>query len=875
MSSNFQDGDLIEVNHIKQYSGEAYYSVASGGSTSSAYLATVTPPPLSAYPVGMVVHFKPNADNSASPTLNVNGLGAKAIVKNGFTPLAAADIKNGQVISLVYDGTNFQLVAASAGGSSSVAALNDLTDVTISSPATGQVLRKSAGDWVNSALQASDLPSHNHDGSQITTGQVAPARLSSNAPNSAQFLRGDGTWAPVSGGATNLDGLTDVTISTPTTGQFLRKSAGDWVNSAIQASDLPGSIDAANIGGGVVSNAEFATLDGVTSSIQTQLNGKAASSHTHAAADITSGQLGLARGGTGADLSATGGAGQVLKQSSPGGPVSVGALAAGDVPSGIDAAKIGGGAVSNAEFATLDGVSSSIQTQLNGKAASSHTHAAADITSGQLGLARGGTGADLSATGGAGQVLKQSSPGGPVSVGALAAGDVPSGIDAAKIGGGTVSNAEFAALDGVIANVQSQISGTRLVGGGANLLNVDQYSQRYLGLNPFKLGAGTGLSSASYQTPNVPGGLVYRMYGTGPAPTLSYIGSTFYTGLIPVDTQKTYSGRIWMSSSGGSACYCGVRCWSESGAVLGGGAYKYFVLGNVTPPSSGAWYEGLISGEGSNSYQFEVGTKFVDFVVLAGYGTPSGSWEAYFSVPEFVELPNNLGPGTKMQGTGGSGHFLTQSSLNGSIGSRVLAAGDLPSHTHSAADITSGVLATARLGTGIASTSTFLRGDGSWSSSGSIPIGMVAPFAGSTAPTGWLLCYGQNVSRATYSALRDVLNYAFGSGDGSTTFGLPDLRGRVVAGLNNMGGTGSSALNGQSWSSTLGQSGAGGSQSHTLSTSEMPSHNHSTISYGYFNAYVANQALNAVQNYSQGFTVTGSAGSGLSHNNVQPTMVLN
>ena len=782
MSSNFQDGDLIEVNHIKQYSGEAYYSVASGGSTSSAYLATVTPPPLSAYPVGMVVHFKPNADNSASPTLNVNGLGAKAIVKNGFTPLAAADIKNGQVISLVYDGTNFQLVAASAGGSSSVAALNDLTDVTISSPATGQVLRKSAGDWVNSALQASDLPSHNHDGSQITTGQVAPARLSSNAPNSAQFLRGDGTWAPVSGGATNLDGLTDVTISTPTTGQFLRKSAGDWVNSAIQASDLPGSIDAANIGGGVVSNAEFATLDGVTSSIQ---------------------------------------------------------------------------------------------TQLNGKAASSHTHAAADITSGQLGLARGGTGADLSATGGAGQVLKQSSPGGPVSVGALAAGDVPSGIDAAKIGGGTVSNAEFAALDGVIANVQSQISGTRLVGGGANLLNVDQYSQRYLGLNPFKLGAGTGLSSASYQTPNVPGGLVYRMYGTGPAPTLSYIGSTFYTGLIPVDTQKTYSGRIWMSSSGGSACYCGVRCWSESGAVLGGGAYKYFVLGNVTPPSSGAWYEGLISGEGSNSYQFEVGTKFVDFVVLAGYGTPSGSWEAYFSVPEFVELPNNLGPGTKMQGTGGSGHFLTQSSLNGSIGSRVLAAGDLPSHTHSAADITSGVLATARLGTGIASTSTFLRGDGSWSSSGSIPIGMVAPFAGSTAPTGWLLCYGQNVSRATYSALRDVLNYAFGSGDGSTTFGLPDLRGRVVAGLNNMGGTGSSALNGQSWSSTLGQSGAGGSQSHTLSTSEMPSHNHSTISYGYFNAYVANQALNAVQNYSQGFTVTGSAGSGLSHNNVQPTMVLN
>lgn len=116
MPIDFEDGDTILADHLKQYSGEAYYSEAEVGSTSSAYLATVTPAPLSGYPTGMVLNFMPNADNAAGPTLNVNGLGAKAIVKDGSTALAAADMKNGQVVSLVYDGTDFQLVSAPAAG---------------------------------------------------------------------------------------------------------------------------------------------------------------------------------------------------------------------------------------------------------------------------------------------------------------------------------------------------------------------------------------------------------------------------------------------------------------------------------------------------------------------------------------------------------------------------------------------------------------------------------------------------------------------------------------------------------------------------------------------------------------------------------------
>lgn len=65
-----------------------------------------------------------------------------------------------------------------------------------------------------------------------------------------------------------------------------------------------------------------------------------------------------------------------------------------------------------------------------------------------------------------------------------------------------------------------------------------------------------------------------------------------------------------------------------------------------------------------------------------------------------------------------------------------------------------------------------------------IPVGAVVPFAGSAAPTGWLLCDGGAVSRSTYANLFSVLSTTYGGGDGSTTFNVPDLVGRVVVGLN-------------------------------------------------------------------------------------------
>jgi len=67
--------------------------------------------------------------------------------------------------------------------------------------------------------------------------------------------------------------------------------------------------------------------------------------------------------------------------------------------------------------------------------------------------------------------------------------------------------------------------------------------------------------------------------------------------------------------------------------------------------------------------------------------------------------------------------------------------------------------------------------------------GTIKMHAGANAPASWLLCYGQAISRTTYAVLFAEISTVFGSGDGSTTFNVPDLRGRVPSGKDDMGGT--------------------------------------------------------------------------------------
>jgi microcystin-dependent protein len=97
-----------------------------------------------------------------------------------------------------------------------------------------------------------------------------------------------------------------------------------------------------------------------------------------------------------------------------------------------------------------------------------------------------------------------------------------------------------------------------------------------------------------------------------------------------------------------------------------------------------------------------------------------------------------------------------------------------------------------------------------------VPTGVVVPYAGTSAPAGYLLCFGQAISRTTFAALFAVCSTTYGAGDGSTTFNVPDLRGIVVAGKDDMGGSAAGRLTATTMSPNATTLGAvGGSQTVT------------------------------------------------------------
>lgn len=178
------------------------------------------------------------------------------------------------------------------------------------------------------------------------------------------------------------------------------------------------------------------------------------------------------------------------------------------------------------------------------------------------------------------------------------------------------------------------------------------------------------------------------------------------------------------------------------------------------------------------------------------------------------------------------------------------------------------------------------------------PVGAMMNYAGASAPNAnYKICDGSAISRTTYSALYSAIGTAFGTGDGFTTFNIPDARGRVLAGPD----SGTGRLNGWALAAT------GGEALHTMLTTEMPAHNHAVNDPGHSHGVTDpghHHGLNFLTAYANGagagattgggsagntstattgLTVnsaatgitTANSGSGTAFNVVQPTLVTN
>lgn len=166
-----------------------------------------------------------------------------------------------------------------------------------------------------------------------------------------------------------------------------------------------------------------------------------------------------------------------------------------------------------------------------------------------------------------------------------------------------------------------------------------------------------------------------------------------------------------------------------------------------------------------------------------------------------------------------------------------------------------------------------------------VPTGTVVAYVGATAPAGWLFCFGQAVSRTTYAALFAAIGVVFGAGNGTTTFNVPDLRGRLPLGRDNMGGTPANRVTAATSGVTASDLGAAGGDQrlhgHTHGVTD-PGHAHATpgefatnsgadTAPGAFG--VGSAGLNGTNSATTGISVN-TAGAGASQN-IPPVLVLN
>ena len=195
-------------------------------------------------------------------------------------------------------------------------------------------------------------------------------------------------------------------------------------------------------------------------------------------------------------------------------------------------------------------------------------------------------------------------------------------------------------------------------------------------------------------------------------------------------------------------------------------------------------------------------------------------------------------------------------------------------------------LTNGRVGIGTTSPTETLHVNGNLKVTGTVEVGasgfnvstgFILAFGVAAPPSGWLACNGSAVSRTTYSDLYALIGTTYGAGDGSTTFNVPDLRGRTLIGTN--------GLAAGSFTANLGTldniGGIGGAQNHTLTTAELPSHTHTqrgqsgcghdNCNGGWAASIYEHRASSRSRNTVDNIDSTGGGGS---HNTVQPSLAI-
>ena len=385
-------------------------------------------------------------------TTNAQGhvTAATAVTKNDITALGIPAQDTNTTYSVATDETNGLMSAADKEKLDGIAAgankytLPTATSSTLGGVKTGSNITNSSGTIsitkanVVAALGYTPPTKDTNTWTAFKGATTSAAGTAGYVPAPTagaanRYFRSDGTWT--------VPPNTNTTYTLTKSGSTITLNGSDGNETSVTDSNTTYSLSsfgvtatAAEINkldGLATTKTELGYLDGVTSNVQTQLNGKAASSHSHSNATTSAaGFLPKLGGGTtnflradgtwakppdtnttysnmtGATSSAAGKAGLVPAPAAGAATRYLRSDGTWQVPPnttytlssfGITATaaeinKLDGLATTKTELGYLDGVTSNVQTQLNGKAASSHNHSAANITSGTLAVARGGTG---------------------------------------------------------------------------------------------------------------------------------------------------------------------------------------------------------------------------------------------------------------------------------------------------------------------------------------------------------------------------------------------------------------------------------------------------------------------------------------------------